>query len=84
MSNSKEKPVNKFINKLLEENYNLKLSIDNYKEVKKELEEILKSLEASAKFDESMNYNQFNLEEPERARYEDLKKCENKLRRILG
>lgn len=119
-----ENPVNRFVNQLLEENYNLKLSIDNFKEifdrkdrvhnrlnqdylalknkankletkvkrkyysgmpkeVKQELKEILKSLETSCKFDESMKYDQFNMEEPERARYEDLKMCRDKLRRIL-
>lgn len=85
MSNrdDEEKPVNRFVNQLLEENYNLKLSIDNFKEVKQELKEILKSLETSCKFDESMKYDQFNMEEPERARYEDLKMCRDKLRRIL-
>jgi hypothetical protein len=33
MSNSEENSVNRFVNKLLEENYNLKLSINNYQEI---------------------------------------------------
>lgn len=119
------KSVNRFINKLLEENYNLRLNADNFKEifdrkdrvhnklnqdylslknkvkklenkvkrkyysgmpkeVRKDLEIVLKSLETSCKFDIDMKHDQFNMEEPERARYEDLKMCRDKLRSILG
>lgn len=97
--------------KVLEENYNLRLSIDNYKEIfdrkdrvhnnpnkdcldlkkkyekltknKSDLEFILRCLETSCEYDESCNVPGLLDGNPEKYRYNDLKICANKLRRIL-
>lgn len=110
--------------KLLEENYNLRLSIDNYKEifdrkdrvhnklnhdylalknkvfkletkvrrkyyngmpkeVREELKIILESLETSCKFDRDQGYDQYNLEDPEYQRYEDLLNMSVKIKEML-